>query len=53
MKKNIIALFILLIFTSCGTQDDINSEEINKTQQETISVTSSIIPISSIINAIG
>ena len=54
MKKNIIALFAVLTLASCGVQKDVIShEETTELSQETISVTSSIIPISSVINAIG
>jgi len=57
MKKNIIALCALLILASCSTQEiDVVWNANNQWQadtQEIISVSSSIVPISSVINTIG
>lgn len=64
MKKNIsliLSFFLMLVLSSCGTQQiAITSpeetgvvEQTQTTEQETITVTSSIIPIGSVINAVG
>lgn len=56
MKKNIIALLAVLMLASCGTQKSevaSDSSKQAKSDTKTISVSSSIVPVSSVINAIG
>ena len=68
MKKYIVGLLVLVFLSSCGVEEDSslpltdeNTElsqvqawkEKERTEQTAISVTSSIVPIASVINAIG
>lgn len=57
MKKSILALLAVFVLTSCGIEKSIEPgivwDSENTTQQTVISVSSSIVPISSVVNAIG
>lgn len=54
MKKNIIAFLSLMMLASCGVEKQEVSETVVVPEtQKTISVTSSIIPLSSVINTVG
>lgn len=58
MKKSILALLAACILASCGIEksaEPVVTADVEETTvtQETISVTSSIMPVSSVINAIG
>lgn len=57
MKKNIIALLAMLMLVSCGSQETTvvsnENKEVAPVATETIVVSASIVPIASVVNAIG